>query len=63
MWKKILFLIKIILVLKTIKMDNMNSFKSNTSEIEKELIEYGFEKEFIDLALKISTKKEEALDL
>ena len=51
--------------------DNTTNFSSNLNnpnnlknlELEKELLEYGFEKEFIDVALKISTKKEEAIDL
>ena len=59
MRKYILFLIKIILILKTLKMDNLNS----NSEIEKELLDFGFEKEHIDLAMKLSNKKEEAIDL
>jgi hypothetical protein len=59
MRKYILFLIKIILLLKTLKMDNLNS----NSEIEKELLDFGFEKEQVDLALRLSSKKEEAIDL
>ncbi len=35
----------------------------NKSEIKNELIEYGFDKEHIELVLKITDKKQEAVDL
>lgn len=45
-------------------MDNLNSNVGNDkNEIRKELIEFGFMEDHIDLALKITNSKQEAIDM